>query len=71
MTKEIDLGIELEVREFFGLDYKSEQESMKSGSIVTDRSRDNMSTLMGKKKDTLIDVGVDSRISGNMELTFK
>ena len=30
-----------------------------------------MSTLLGKKKDTMIDVGMDSKITGVMDLSFK
>ena len=30
-----------------------------------------MSTLQGKKKDTFIDVGMDSKITGMMDLGFK
>jgi hypothetical protein len=48
MNKEMDLNIELEVKEFFGLDYQSAHESIKSGSLTERRS--DMSTLLGKKK---------------------
>ena len=65
----MDLNIELEVKEFFGLDYQSAHESIKSGSLTERRS--DMSTLLGKKKDTLIDVGMDSKITGFMDLSFK
>ncbi len=58
------------MKEFFGLNYQSANESIKSGSLTERRSE--MSTLLKKSSNnTLIDVGVDSKITGVLDLTFK
>jgi len=58
------------VKEFFGIDSQNAKETMKSASIITDR-RSDMSALLKRSSNSIIDLSVDTKISGILDLTFK